>query len=66
MDARHKYLMEQLANALNLDSGAIEEFMVSDDRVRAANTGGMYKQCSIIIAYINQTFRFKMSLKFLH
>ena len=33
MDARHKYLMEQLANALNLDPGAIEEFMVSDDRV---------------------------------
>ena len=33
MDARHKYLLEQLANALNLDQSAVEEFMVSDDRV---------------------------------
>jgi len=32
MDARHKYLLEQLANALNLDQSAVEEFMVSDDR----------------------------------
>ncbi|KAK3724620.1 hypothetical protein RRG08_041104 [Elysia crispata] len=38
MDARHKYLMEQLANALNLDSGAIEEFMVSDDRFEMMET----------------------------
>lgn len=37
MDARHKYLVVQLATALNLDAGAVEEFMVSDDRVSVSN-----------------------------
>ena len=36
MDARHKYLLEQIATALNLEPSAVEEFMVSDDRVSQA------------------------------
>ncbi|KAI8792083.1 dynein heavy chain 5, axonemal [Biomphalaria glabrata] len=32
MDARHKYLVQQLATALNLDTSVVEEFIVSDDR----------------------------------
>jgi hypothetical protein len=53
-DARHQHMFQQLANALNLEVSAIEDFLFGDERVRMSDSS------SFIMLIFYYTFKFQL------